>query len=245
MADIFGQTAIVPFANDNKIRLTISGLDNAKIFLTSVDSNVKPNYQLQYSVGAARFINSFNHRLSMLNIEGKYVLANCNGPLDASSEPPFMQFYKQNNISTSQNPIKISYSGIVINGFLISLDTGRHNQEQVDGFGFRMGFLGAIDGLNPPASSGGGSGSGSEGYSNPSKYTPGKTGPNRAGENTASRFNVLANAKLSNSLYQSALSLNNNLSRPLPITNRSRPLAVTDRGIRSISGRRTKDGGVF
>lgn len=195
--DIFGhKTAIAPFANDNKVRLVISGLNtNDKIFLTGVKGEVKPNYQLQYSVGAGRYVNSFTHRLSMFVIEGKYVLANCNGPFDATTDPAFFQFYKEKNISNSADPIQISYSGMVLTGYLVGLTTNRHNQEAVDGFSFTLTFLGSMDGLtNQPSTSQAGTSS-SDNYNNPRAYTPGKTGPNRAAENgLANSANIASTA---------------------------------------------------
>jgi hypothetical protein len=183
--DIFGQrTAVAPFANNNKVRLTIQGLStNDQIFLTAVKGDIKPNYQLQYSVGAGRYINSFTHRLSMFVIEGKYILANCNGPFDAVTSPAFFRFYQSRNISNSSRPVRIAYSGIVITGFLVALTTGRHNQEALDGYSFTLTFLGSVNGLSsrPPAVQ---AQAATTAYLNALAYTPGKTGPARGAENT-------------------------------------------------------------
>jgi hypothetical protein len=212
--DIFGQkTAIAPFANDNKVRLVISGLNtNDKIFLTGVKGEVKPNYQLQYAVGPGRYINSFTHRLSLFVIEGKYVLANCNGPFDAVTDPEFFQFYKERNISNSDEAVQISYSGIVLTGYLVALTTNRHNQEAVDGFSFTLTFLGAVDGLeNTPSTSQ--IGAANAGYSNPRAYVPGKTGPGRAAENTTANSSAIS-------------------STPF----RGNVQSLTDRNVRAITG---------
>ena len=183
--DIFGQkTAIVPFANDNKVRLTISELStNDKIFLTGVKGSMSPNYQLQYSVGAGRYVNSFTHRLSMFVISGKYVLADCNGSLDSITNPAFYKFYEARNISNSDKPVRIAYSGLVITGYLVLLELGQMNQEAVDGFPFTMHFLGSVDGLtNRPAVTQ--IAAAVAAYTEAFTLQPGKTGPNRSAEAT-------------------------------------------------------------
>jgi len=157
--DIFGTTAISPFNDPKPVRLTVEGLTDEALFLTSIRGNVTPSYQIMYSIGALRYLNSFSSRMSLFTISGKYVLADCNGPLDSNNNPPFMVFYKKRNINNSDAAIKITFNGIVITGFLVKLAIGNYNQEGIDGYDFQLDFLGIIDGLDKTASRSNGSSS--------------------------------------------------------------------------------------
>jgi len=151
--DVFGTTQLASFADDKPVRLTVDGLKDEKLYLTSIRGEVNPNYQLMYTVGRGIYLNSFEHRLSLFTIQGIYVLVNCNGPLDNRGEPPFMLFYKRHNINTSSKAVRITFNNIVITGFLVKLSLGNYQQEgmgDVDGHMFTLLFLGTIDGLNPP-----------------------------------------------------------------------------------------------
>jgi len=151
--DVFGTTQLASFADNKPVRLTVDGLVDEKLYLTSIRGEINPNYQLMYTIGRGQYLNSFSHRLSLFTIQGIYVLVDCNGPLDNVGEPPFMIFYKKHNINTSSKSVRITFNNIVITGFLVKLSLGNYQQEgrgDVDGHMFTLLFLGAIDGLNPP-----------------------------------------------------------------------------------------------
>ena len=147
MADsIFKSTQLAALQDDKPVRLTIDKLDEDKLWLTKISGSIKPNFQLRYAISGQKFINTFQQRLSIWPISGVYALADCDGPIDAVGEPPFLQFYKKHNISAAATSVKITFSGIVITGYLVELSIGDYQQEVVDGYQFNLSFLGSIDG---------------------------------------------------------------------------------------------------
>ena len=146
MADLFKRTQLASLADDKPVRLTIDQLDDDKLWLTGIKGGIKPNFQLMYALSGQKFINTFRQRLSLWPIEGVYALADCDGPIDAVGEPPFLTFYNKHNISRAATNLKITFSGIVITGYLVSLNIGDYQQEVIDGYQFNLSFLGVVEG---------------------------------------------------------------------------------------------------
>lgn len=164
---LFPRTQLAALQDDKPVRLTIDKLDDDKLWLTKISGSVKPNFQLMYAIGSDKYINTFSQRLSVWPISGVYALADCNGPIDAVGEPPFLKFYKQHNISAAATNLRITFSGIVITGYLVELSIGDYQQEIIDGYQFNLSFLGAINGLEEVRNRTGGSGPGSIGDKDP------------------------------------------------------------------------------
>jgi hypothetical protein len=150
-ASIFKRTQLASLADEKPVRLTIDGLDDDRLWLTKISGGIKPNFQLMYAISGQKYINTFKQRLSIWPIGGVYALADCNGPIDAVGEPPFLEFYKKHNISAAATNLKITFSGIVITGYLVELAIGDYQQEIIDGYQFQLSFLGVIDGTEEEA----------------------------------------------------------------------------------------------
>lgn len=158
MADaLFQRTQLASLADEKPVRLTIDGLDDDALWLTSLRGEVKPNFQLMYAIDGGKFINTFRQRLSLWPIQGVYALADCGGPIDAVGEPPFLRFYNKHNISRAATNVRITFSGIVIIGYLVQLAIGEYQQEIIDGYKFNLTFLGAVEGTETEGSASSGS----------------------------------------------------------------------------------------
>lgn len=147
MADLFETTQLASMQDDKPVRLTIDGLSDEKLWLVKINGGARPNYQLMYAISGEKFLNTFQQRLRIWNIQGVYALADCDGPVDATGEPPFLKFYKEHNISAAAKLLRMAYSGTVIKGYLVELKLGDFQQEVVDGYQFNLQFLGIIQGL--------------------------------------------------------------------------------------------------
>jgi hypothetical protein len=157
MALLFKGTAVFGLEDVKPVRLTIEDFrNNELLWLTDIKGSTKPNFQLMYSVGKDTFINAFNQRLSVFQISGVHILNNCDGAFNSSGEPPFLSFYKANNIIARTESLKISFENIVVSGFMIELEISSYSQEGIDGHRFTLTFLGSISGLQQDASSGSG-----------------------------------------------------------------------------------------
>jgi hypothetical protein len=153
MAFIFGETAVFGIEDPKPARLTIEDFaNNENLWLTDIRGGAKPNYQLMYAVGSDVYLNAFNQRLAQFDIQGIHILNNCAGAFQTTGDPPFLDFYKDNNIIQRTNPLKITFEGIVITGWMVEVAIGAYSQESVDGHRFGLTFIGTINGLqnDPP-----------------------------------------------------------------------------------------------
>ena len=145
MNDIFGDKKVAAInAVGKKVRLVVEGLKDETIWITSVRGEIEPNFQLMYSIGAQIYINTFQHKLSAFTLGGVYVFDLCGQ--EAGGTPPFLSFYLRNNIAVSDRPIKVSFNGIVVTGYIVKLVIGEFNQDNIEGHEFSMPFLGIVEG---------------------------------------------------------------------------------------------------
>jgi len=141
---LFQETAVAGVEDVKPARLTVSGLDNEEIWLLDIKGGTTPNYQLMYSVGNEAFLNAFNQRFSIFTLSGVHILATCEGE-PTQGEPPFLTFYKNNNIVSNATPVSVAYSGLTMSGYMVGLKLGSYNQEGIDGYQFTLEYLGKID----------------------------------------------------------------------------------------------------
>lgn len=148
MSILFKNPALASYEANNPILLLVEGFEDSKdLFLEKVSGTLQPNFQLSYAIGNAAYINSFNERMGMYTIDGLYSTVNCDdsGSPSAIRTLPFFQFYLANNINTRQEPLRIVFSGTVIQGWIIKLNIlGAKRTEQVEGLSYQLSFLGAL-----------------------------------------------------------------------------------------------------
>jgi len=148
MDQLFEKTQVAALEDVKPIRLTVEGLSpDEQVWLTTIRGTTSPNFQLMYAIGPDTFINSFNQKLTLFSIKGIYVTSDCGGAFTVIGEPPFLSFYRRNNINSSVDAIKITFNGIVITGFLVKLDIGEFSKEGIEGHLFTLDFLGVIGGF--------------------------------------------------------------------------------------------------
>jgi hypothetical protein len=147
MPEIFKQTQVSSMEDTKPVRLTVEGLSNERLWITQINGQSVPNFQIMNAIGPEIYVNVFNHRLAPFNLAGIYVTADCDGEVEQDGEPPFLTFYKQNNIVQRTESIRITFNGIVIQGYMVRLSIGNYSQEGIDGHTFKLEFLGTIDGL--------------------------------------------------------------------------------------------------
>jgi hypothetical protein len=150
MPPIFKQTEVSSLEDSKPVRLTVEGLTNERLWVTQINGQTVPNFQIMHAIGPEIYVNVFNHRLAPFNLAGIYVTADCEGEVEQDGEPPFLTFYKQNNIVQRTTPLRITFNGIVIQGYMVRLNIGNYSQEGIDGHTFKLEFLGTIDGLQKP-----------------------------------------------------------------------------------------------
>jgi len=143
---VFKQTQVASIDDPKPARLTVEGLTGEELWLTEIKGDVSPNFQLMHAVGKGAYLNAFNQRLSPFEITGVYVASSCDGSAPAG-EPEFLKFYKERNIVASPDPLRLTYNGITITGFLTRLVLGKYSQDKIDGHKFTLKFLGVIDTL--------------------------------------------------------------------------------------------------
>lgn len=150
---LFENTKVEPLADTKPARLVIEGFANEEFWVTSVEGEVSPNFQLMYAIGPGAFLNAFNQRLSTFSLKGLHIPGSCDGR-DDESEPPFMKFYKQFNIVTAGgtvetpgDPIGISFNNITLTGYVVKLQIREYSQQGIDGHAFVLMFLGVVDGV--------------------------------------------------------------------------------------------------
>ena len=147
-------------AGNGEALLTIEGFnsDEETLYILAGQGSVDANFQIMYSMGDSIYINSFNQRLVPMDLPGVCVINGCGEGGDGlNGEPAFMKFFRTNNIITSQRPLKLSYAGLVLTGYLHKLQLGSFNKEEMRGFQFTLAFLGYMDNLQLTAESSGSS----------------------------------------------------------------------------------------
>jgi hypothetical protein len=142
MSDLFKETEITSINDNQKKRLTIDGFENENLWLTSIKGQLGPNFQLMYSLGVTAFVNSFNNRLATFDLSGIYIPNTCDQE-DNGGVPPFIDFYKQFNI-TNKVPAKIAFDGITIRGWIVKMHIGDYSKNNIDGHEFTLQFLGRL-----------------------------------------------------------------------------------------------------
>jgi hypothetical protein len=144
---LFQETQVAGLPDPKAIRLVISGLSDETLWLLTISGGIAPNYQLMYSIGADAYLNAFNQRLSMFEIEGVYIPTACDtgAPRD---EPAFMTLYKERNIVSTSETTRMTYNGITIIGYFVKLDLGEYSKQGIVGHTFSLKFLGKIDRLD-------------------------------------------------------------------------------------------------
>ena len=127
-------------------RLTIQGFTDEKLFVVKLDGGVKPNFQLMYAIGPGIFLNAFQQRMSVFNLEGLHILTDCVANVD-TDEPAFFRFYKAHNIVSSTKMLTMAFNKITMTGYLIDLKIQNYNQDNVEGYLWNLQFLGWINNL--------------------------------------------------------------------------------------------------
>jgi hypothetical protein len=140
--DLFQTTEIVGINNQQKKRLTISGFESEDLWLTSIQGEVSPNFQLMYSLGVDVFINAFNTRMGTFMLGGIYIPETCTTKGNGGV-PPFISFYKSHNIN-ERVPAKIAFDGITIKGWIVKMMIKEYTQNNIDGHEFSIQFLGRL-----------------------------------------------------------------------------------------------------
>jgi hypothetical protein len=148
MNALFRGTQLAAFADDKPVRLVIEGFQDPKekLFLNDIQGETQPNYQLLYTIGAAKYLDVFSQRLSPFAITGLHIMTSCTGAnVVQQEEPHFYKFYQANNIVTrarqGKGPLFISFNGIVLKSYLIKLVWGSYQKERTDGHQFTLQIL--------------------------------------------------------------------------------------------------------
>jgi hypothetical protein len=147
MATVFQETTQLAAITDQKpVRLVIPKFRNGKLLITKIAGEVRPNYQIMYSLGADAFITAFNQRLSTWTIHGLHIPGGCDGQ-NFKGEPAFVDLYRKFNIRTAKQPLDMAFNDIVLVGFFIGMTIQDYSQNGVDGFAWETPFLGRINNL--------------------------------------------------------------------------------------------------
>jgi len=156
---LFGKTGIgaLPSVRDLQL-LTIEGLhaEDSSLFITKAAGELQDNFQVNYSMGDAVYVNAFQRRLVPMELPGVSILHDCGNSDTADSKPAFVRFYEDNSITRATKPVKLTYSGIVLKGYMTGLTLGTLEMQDVSGFSFVLKFLGYVAPLeaNYPESEG-------------------------------------------------------------------------------------------
>jgi len=171
---LFSETQVASLSDTKQARLVIEGLSEEELWITGLDGSVQPNYQLMYAIGAGAYLNAFSQRLSLFQLQGIHVVSTCDSD-DTGKEPPFLTFYKENNIVLpDKDPIGITFNSITVTGWVVKMIIGEYSKDGIDGHTFQIMFLGLIDGiaveLTAAAASAAEGSAVSESISDPSPY---------------------------------------------------------------------------
>jgi len=139
-------TTTMGAAGQKPQRLTIQGFKDDKLYIVKLDGGVRPNFQLMYAIGPGIYLNAFQQRMSLFNLEGLHILADCKNNVD-TEEPAFFQFYKANNIVASVKMLTMAFNKITMTGYLVDLRIQNYNQDNVEGYIWTLQFLGWINNL--------------------------------------------------------------------------------------------------
>jgi hypothetical protein len=152
---LFQGTTIKGLQDNKPARLVIEGFAREEFWITSLTGGVQPNFQLMYAVGPGAFLNAFNQRLSVFQLSGLHVPADCDRNT-ANAEPAFFTFYKERNIVAAgartdnepAQPTYMSFNNITMIGWIVGLVIGEYSKEGIDGHTFQLKFLAKIQGLD-------------------------------------------------------------------------------------------------
>jgi len=123
-----------------KQRLKIEGLSGLDVWVTSIAGILATNHQILYGLDSSVYVNSFNRRLDVQTIEGIHALTTCTG---SAASPEFLRFFNKHAIDNSSEPVRMSYSGILIVGFPVRLVIGRFSADKgLEGQTWTMNFQG-------------------------------------------------------------------------------------------------------
>jgi len=128
---------------DKGARMAIEGFDRSEdLFITGIRGGEKPNYQLMYSLGVDVYINAFNKRLSVWELNGLFIPSDCEDCGERpGAKPAFIEFYDAHNITVDTDPILITFQTITLEGFLIDLRVQDYTKEGVEGIVFNLKYL--------------------------------------------------------------------------------------------------------
>jgi len=140
---------------DGKSLLTISDVDGAELdgdlFVSNFGGSVAPNYQIMYSLGPDAYLNVFSQRLSSWTLDGVFVPAKRCPNGDAAQQgtpndpPGFYKLYEKYNIASPDNKsVKLSFSGLVVEAYIISMNIPSFSKSDVGQMRFSLQLLGRI-----------------------------------------------------------------------------------------------------
>ena len=145
--------------NSNRTLLTISDNDKeigGDLFVTNFGGDVRPNFQIMYSMGPEVYLNVFSQRLSAWTLEGVYVPSErCpknkeNGGRN-NDTPGFYKMYERYNIANDDNKfVKLAFSGLVVEAYITSMSIPSFSKTDVGQMRFSLKLLGRIK-QNTPA----------------------------------------------------------------------------------------------
>ena len=143
--------------NSKRTLLTISGDGNNDIagdlFVTNFGGDVRPNFQIMYSMGPEAYLNVFSQRLSAWNLDGVYVPS---GRCPSKSQggdttgrnndtPGFYKMYERYNIANNDNKfVKLVFSGLVVEAYITSMSIPSFSKTDVGQMRFSLKLLGRI-----------------------------------------------------------------------------------------------------
>ena len=132
------QAGEITVENPKKMIILQGSAIEDSMLITQARTKIEPNFQLLPSIGQQIYLNSFNQKVSQMELSGIYVPQNeC--PQDG---PEFLNLYTAENIVDSKEPFTINFSGITLVGYITSLtltttDNAGSSVEQ-----FTLAFLG-------------------------------------------------------------------------------------------------------
>lgn len=139
---VFEKPTVVQTVKGPPRRLTIKGINlPGNLWITGSQGGLEPNYQLLPSLGSEVFLNAFNDKLSQWILSGYYQPNPCEE--GAAEIPPYLKIYLDGNI-VDGTEVTISYSDIVLKGFIVKLTLQSNAQDPHNGDSFRITLIGKI-----------------------------------------------------------------------------------------------------